>query len=64
MVKDTPSYQIDIDSSVANGNLNFTEGDCVLYGRDNDTAFQFCISFLENRADQLVASMEYPISPF
>jgi hypothetical protein len=56
MVKDAPSYQIDVDSFVAREALNLTADDCVLYGFNNDSAFQFCISFFENRAEQLAAS--------
>jgi hypothetical protein len=53
ITKDAPAYQIDIwdvlDATI------WASDDCLIYGIDNASAFQLCISSYNGRADQLVA---------
>jgi hypothetical protein len=53
ITKDAPAYQIDIWD--VPDVISRASDNCRVYGIDNVTAFQLCISYYNGRADQLVA---------
>ena len=53
VTKDAPAYQMDVwDAPSA---TQWDPDDCTVYGGDNQSAFQLCISYSIGRSDQLVA---------
>lgn len=53
VIKDAPAYQI--DTWDVPDIISWASNDCHIYGSDNETAFQLCISSYNGHADQLVA---------